>query len=134
MTPYSLLISLTGLSHKDAAALHGVRPDTVKSWIYGRRNAPPGALNELRELIDRIEKMANQVIEYVQDMDVPDDMPLEIAYCATDAEAKARGLPFAACHHVVIAQALSALYNPATLVPVSKSTAALANATPKGTA
>lgn len=132
MTPYSLLLSLTGLSHKSAAVLHGVRLDTVKSWASGRRNAPPDALDQLRDLHDKISTVADNLIEYVQDMDLPDDMPLEIAVCMTDAEARERGLPFAACHHQAIAQALTCILNPVSLVPVTQSAAALARAPVQG--
>jgi len=58
MTPYALLLRLSGLSQREAAAFHDVRPDTVKSWSGGRNRAPGGAMDELRELIARQELSA----------------------------------------------------------------------------
>lgn len=51
MTPYRALQQLCGLTQSDAAALHGVRIDTVKSWSAGRNRAPMGVMNELRQLV-----------------------------------------------------------------------------------
>ena len=51
MNPYSLLLALSGLSQREAADFHSVRPDTVKSWSAGRNRAPDGARSELIDLI-----------------------------------------------------------------------------------
>ena len=39
MTLYRLLLSRVGLSQADAAILHQVRLDTIKSWCAGRARA-----------------------------------------------------------------------------------------------
>jgi len=49
-TIYSACLSRLGLSHQDAAELHAVRVDTVRSWASGRRPVPEGAWSELRQL------------------------------------------------------------------------------------
>src|SRR5690606_5886364 len=58
-TLYAACLSRLGLSQAQAAALHGVRLDTVKSWSAGRNPIPEGAWAELREyeaqIIDRSE-------------------------------------------------------------------------------
>ena len=53
MTLYAAALRLLGLSHAEAARLHNVRLDTVKSWSAGRRSAPPGCWDELRALYAR---------------------------------------------------------------------------------
>ncbi|MEO6842657.1 MAG: hypothetical protein ABI192_18070 [Bradyrhizobium sp.] len=47
---YDLLRRECGLSQKEAADFHEARIDTVISWCSGRRNAPPGVIDELRDL------------------------------------------------------------------------------------
>ena len=58
-TLYAACLSRLGLSQAQAAALHSVRLDTVKSWSAGRNPVPEGAWAELREyeaqIIDRSE-------------------------------------------------------------------------------
>ena len=49
-TLYAACLSRLGLSLAEAAALHGVRLDTVKSWSAGRNTVPQGAWDELRSL------------------------------------------------------------------------------------
>lgn len=55
MTLYSAALRLLGLSRAEAAALHGVRPDTVNSWATGRRSIPAGAWDDLRALYRRMQ-------------------------------------------------------------------------------
>ena len=52
ITAYDLLRRRCGLSHQEAAAFHGVRPDTVASWCAGRNKANAGVIRELRALED----------------------------------------------------------------------------------
>lgn len=58
-TLYAACLSRLGLSQSEAAALHKVRLDTVKSWSAGRNPVPAGAWDELRgyeaEIVDRSE-------------------------------------------------------------------------------
>ena len=54
-TLYGILLSATGLSHKEASALHGVRLDTVTSWVGGRRNANDGVVRELALLLGYVQ-------------------------------------------------------------------------------
>ena len=53
-TLYAACLSRLGLSQLEAAALHGVRLDTVKSWSSGRNPVPQGAWDELRALESQI--------------------------------------------------------------------------------
>lgn len=58
-TLYAACLSRLGLSLAGAAALHGVRLDTVKSWSSGRNRVPDGAWGDLRareaSVVDRSE-------------------------------------------------------------------------------
>lgn len=60
-TLYAACLSRLGLSQSEAAALHGVRIDTVKSWSSGRNPVPPGAWEDLRaresQIVDGSEAM-----------------------------------------------------------------------------
>jgi hypothetical protein len=51
---YDLMRQRCGLSQAEAAEYHEVRLDTVKSWCSHRRPAPPKAVDELRDLYDKI--------------------------------------------------------------------------------
>jgi hypothetical protein len=58
-TLYAACLSRLGLSQAEAAVLHDVRLDTVKSWSAGRNPVPAGAWDDLRDveakIIDRSE-------------------------------------------------------------------------------
>ncbi|NBC37381.1 hypothetical protein GTZ99_12550 [Novosphingobium sp. FSY-8] len=58
-TLYAACLSRLGLSQAEAATLHGVRLDTVKSWSAGRNPVPQGAWDQLRQaeaaIIERAE-------------------------------------------------------------------------------
>lgn len=53
-TIYAACLSRLGLSQAEAAALHNVRLDTVKSWSSGRNPVPAGVWDDLRDLEDKI--------------------------------------------------------------------------------
>jgi len=58
-TLYAACLSRLGLSQPEAATLHKVRLDTVKSWSSGRNRVPDGAWEDLRDyeaqIVDRSE-------------------------------------------------------------------------------
>lgn len=58
-TLYAACLSRLGLSQTEAATLHGVRIDTIKSWCSGRNPVPSGAWSDLRtyeaKVVDRSE-------------------------------------------------------------------------------
>lgn len=68
MTPYRLLLSLSGLSQAEAADFHGVRLDTVKSWSAGRNRAPEGAISEVRDLIAKQARAADAALAKYREM------------------------------------------------------------------
>jgi len=62
-TLYAACLARLGLSQSEAAAVHGVRLDTVKSWSSGRNPVPQGAWDDLRALEERIVAGANSMLE-----------------------------------------------------------------------
>jgi hypothetical protein len=102
MTLYGLLLQRCGLSHREAAALHGVRLDTVASWSAGRRGAPAGAIAELRALYRQVEAAAARVLAAIDAVegDAPD--MIELGLSADDHEAQALGWPCVGAHAAVL--------------------------------
>ena len=91
MTLYGLLLQAAGLSHREAAELHGVRLDTVKSWSAGRNAAPIGVIAELRALAAHIVHSAAREIDALGG--APADGEIVSQCPADDDAAKALGLP-----------------------------------------
>lgn len=60
---YAACLSRLGLSQAEAAVLHGVRIDTVKSWSAGRNRVPDGAWDDLRACSDAIAERADAMLE-----------------------------------------------------------------------
>lgn len=115
MTPYALLLQACGLSHREAADLHGVRLDTVKSWSSGRNRAPEGVVAELRALHAAIRRAADQALGMFGD--VPPDATIEIGYPADDHEARALGFPCIGAWRAMAAITVAELGRPISLVP-----------------
>ncbi len=68
MNTYALLLKLSGLSQREAATFHAVSLDSVKSWCSGRRATPAGAVNEMRGLIAKQERAANEALAKYREM------------------------------------------------------------------
>jgi hypothetical protein len=128
MTPYRLLLSRVGLSQADAAALHGVRLDTVKSWCAGRNPAPAGVIADLRALYAAQRRSADQALALAAE--APDGAEIELGYAVDDAEAKAIGWPSAAAQHASLGMVVARLGRCVRLVPrgTTQATAAAADA------
>jgi hypothetical protein len=115
MTPYTLLVAHCGLSLREAADFHDVRPDTVKSWSAGRNPTPNGVLEELRVLTDTIATAADQAIEFLEG--APEDADIEIGFPADDHEARALGFPCVGAWRAMMGQVLASVERPIRLVP-----------------
>jgi hypothetical protein len=128
VTVYGLLIQACGLSHREAAELHGVRADTVKSWSAGRRGAPEGALAELRALHARIRLAADQSREMIRQTAA--GVAIEVGYPADDHEARALGFPCVGAWRAMMARVVAEADRRITLVPrgATPATAAAADA------
>ena len=70
-TLYAACLARLGLSLAEAAALHGVRLDTVKSWSSGRNRAPDGVWADLREREALIIERAETIREAWEDAGEP---------------------------------------------------------------
>src|SRR5690606_8686572 len=86
VTPYTLLLQACGLSQREAASLHGVRLDTIKSWSAGRNRVPDGVIDQLRDLFALIVEVGEQAIDTLAA--APDTADIEIGYPADDHEAQ----------------------------------------------
>lgn len=114
MTPYALLLQACGLSHREAAELHGVRLDTVKSWSAGRNRAPPGVLAELRDLYATIRRAADAALDLIEER-APAE--IEIGYPTDDHEARALGFPCVGAWRAMAALVVAEADRPVVLSP-----------------
>ncbi|MEE2932109.1 MAG: hypothetical protein VX941_01635 [Pseudomonadota bacterium] len=66
MNIFKHLMLVAGLSHREAAAYHDVRLDTIRSWSINRNPAPSGVINELTELINKMLTAVDQAMEAIE--------------------------------------------------------------------
>ena len=128
MTPYRLLLSRVGLSQADAAALHKVRLDTVKSWCAGRNAAPAGVFAELRALYARQTQAADEALKAIAGF--PEADKVELGYAVDDAEAQTMGWPCASAQWTSLGMIAAGTDRQITLAPrgTTVATAAAADA------
>jgi hypothetical protein len=55
MTLFKILCRACGLSLREAALYLDARPDSISAWSQGKRNAPPGVIEELAGLASDID-------------------------------------------------------------------------------
>jgi len=113
--PYNLLRLRCGLSQPEAARLHNVRLDTVKSWCAGRNRPPPAVLAELRALHARIERAAAEALAAIAAAPGADE--IELGYAADDHEAEGLGWPCVGAQAAMLGLVLARLDRPVHLVP-----------------
>ena len=123
MTPFALLESLAGLSHREAGEFHGVRIDTVKSWATGRNNCPPGPLGELRALIAMQERAACETLAIIKRGGAAE---IELGYPSDDREARSLGWPCVGAWAAMAARIVAATELAARLVPRGSTSATAA--------
>lgn len=95
-TAYALLLDRCGLSHREAADFHAVRPDTVSSWASGRNRVPDGAVTELRALYAKQCRAADEALIALDESRRASASPpevVEIGLASTDDEAHSLGWP-----------------------------------------
>jgi transcriptional regulator with XRE-family HTH domain len=115
MTPYDLLRRRCGLSQAEAAAFHGVRLDTIKSWCSGRNRPAAAVLAELRSLHARIERVAAEALAAIDG--APDAEQIELGFAADDHEAQALGWPCVGAQAASLGLVLARCDRPIRLVP-----------------
>jgi hypothetical protein len=128
---FSLLADRCGLSHREAAELHGVRLDTVKSWSAGRNRAPDGVIAELRNLYASIERAAAEAGEIIRSK-APPDAPIELGLSADDYEARLLGWPCVGAHAAVLGIIAAHVLRPVVIVPRGSTAATAAAADAHG--
>jgi hypothetical protein len=114
ITAYALLLARCGLSQPDAAAFHGVRLDTVKSWSAGRNPVPAGVTLNLRTLYTQIERGARRALGEIarHRADV-----IEIGLAADDHEARSLGLPCVGAHAAMLGIVVAGCGGKVRIVP-----------------
>jgi len=121
---YALLRDRCGLSLREAAEYHSVPLDTVTAWSAGRRRAPEGVVRELRELYDRIDAAACQMVELIGDN--PAD--IEFGLAADDHEAQSLGWPCVGAQAAALGLAAAMLDQTIAIVPRASTPATAAAA------
>jgi hypothetical protein len=119
MNPYSVLISYAGLSHREASDFHKVRLDTVKSWSSGRNHVPEGAIDELIDLINMQDQIANSALLRIYVLATENGTPetIELGYPADDHEAQTLGWPCVGAWRAMAARVIAKSTHPVRLVP-----------------
>jgi hypothetical protein len=132
MTPYRLILSRAGLSQADAATLHQVRLDTVKSWCAGRNRAPAGVIAELRTLYAQQKTAAAEALQIIAERSEAGQ--IELGYAVDDAEAQSMGWPCASAQWTSLGMIAAGTDRQITLVPrgTTVATAAAADARESG--
>lgn len=104
MTTYNALINASGLSLREAAAFHNVRPDTVKSWSSGRNGVPDGAVDEIYDLVARQLRAAREGAKMIKDIVARQGCheDIELGLASDDYEAQGFGWPTVSAHKVVL--------------------------------
>ncbi|WP_321336540.1 helix-turn-helix transcriptional regulator [Breoghania sp.] len=88
MTPFSLLLQLSGMSQREAAAYLEASPSSVDKWARGRRNPPDGVLDALRDLIGHQQEAAENALDLITEKN-PTRVSLDLP--ATDEAARRAG-------------------------------------------
>lgn len=94
-TPFSLLLQLSGLSHREAAEFLAVRLDTIKSWSSGRNTCPDGALADMRRLIAKQDRAAVKALAQIAQLKTDHVSPdvVELGEPIDDNDAQSFGWP-----------------------------------------
>jgi len=99
--------------------------NTVTSCSNGRRQAPSGAIAELRELYEKIDLAAGELIDVIESIDAPE---FEIGLASDDYEARSLGWPCVGAHAAAIGLAAAHVNRPIIVVPHGATSATAAAA------
>jgi len=119
LTPIALLISLAGLSQREAAAFLEVSPSSIDKMVRGVRSTPEGILAQLRSLIERQERAATQTVQHATELVTVHGDPefIELGYPADDYEAQQIGWPCVGAWRGMAARVVAVSAWPIRLVP-----------------
>jgi hypothetical protein len=103
LSTYSIFLKASGLSQREAAALHDVRIDTIKKWCQASGNrAPLAVVQELAALIVKQGEAADEVDDLVASRSEQPEI-IELGVASDDHEAQALGWPTATAHAMTLA-------------------------------
>lgn len=105
-TTFDALRRACGLALCETAGVFGVQLATVKSWSRGRRSAPPRILRELAEFDGQMERAATEIIALITQ--TPPASVINLS-AASDAEARALGLPGLEAHVAMLGRVAARL-------------------------
>lgn len=114
MTPFGLLLKLSGLKQAEAAAFLDVAPVTIDKMARGARSTPSGIMAKMRALIADQQRAADEMLDFLDQMEPPE---VEIGYPADDVEAQHLGLPTVSAWSAMIARVVAELDVPVILTP-----------------
>lgn len=105
-TTFAVLAHFCGLSHSEAAEFLDVSIHTIKKWGVGKRNCPPGAIEQLADLSQTIMATAANALTEIDRLATVHSKPeaIDLGVAVDDIEAQDLGLPFASTHQAVIGQ------------------------------
>jgi transcriptional regulator with XRE-family HTH domain len=114
VTPFGLLLRLSGLSQSEAADFLRVSASQVNKMSNGARSAPPGIIDELQELIAKQQLAAD---EFLDMLDEAGPTEAELGYPADDHEARQLGMPSVGSWSAIAARVIAEAKCRIILVP-----------------
>jgi len=114
MTPFGLLLKLSGMTQAEAAAYLNVSKVSVDKMARGQRGTSAGVLAQMRELIRQQQAAADEFMEMVDEMSPPE---IELGYPADDYEAQQLGMPTISAWMAIAARVIAEADVPVILVP-----------------
>lgn len=114
MTPFGLLLKLSGLSQSEAAAFLGVSESQVNKMSNGARSAPPGIIDEIQDLIAKQQLAADEMLDMLEEAQPAE---FELGYPADNHEAAQLGLPSVGAWGAMAARVIAETKTKVILVP-----------------
>ena len=114
MTPFGLLLQISGLSQREAAHFLSASPSSIDKMVRGARSCPAGIITEMRGLIERQEVAADEALRLIENQP---QLEIEIGYPVDDYEAQALGWPCIGAWRGMAARIVANVDVPVTLVP-----------------
>lgn len=107
-----MLLDRCGMSHKEAAAFHKTKIETVNAWATGKKASPEDANYALCELYLMIQTMAFDTVDMIDEQN-PEGVELDAAQ--SDEEAQELGLPCVGAHRAALAIVVALCGRPVVL-------------------
>lgn len=114
MIPFSLLLRLSGLSQREASSFLQASPSAIDKMARDVRSTPPGIIAEMRDLISRQERAADEALDVLDGLDAD---VFELGYPADDHEAQSLGWPCVGAWSGMAARVIAGTDRTVKLVP-----------------